>query len=581
MATSNKFLLSFFSLWLIGPYILSQPLQNNQPTVSELYQLTIEWSADWGSLSRFYQIEGSPERRERFITFHQSYLDKLSALNIDQLSINGQVDYVLMKRRIEEIMFQLEKEKDIFRNVEEWIIHGVPLYELEKQRRRGATLNAFEVAKELDEIAQAYKQETKKVALDEQKYSNVWIKGAEMVLEGQKQAIQSVYDFYNAYDPDFSWWVKKPYETLNHSIDTFIQGILSSVDSTTFPQDDGSGIVGQPIGEKELIRQLRDELIPYTPDELVEIAQKEFAWCDAELLKASREMGFGEDWKAALEKVKQSYVPVGEQPEAMYQLYKESIAFLKEHDLITIPPIAEESWRMRMLSPAQQLVSPFFLGGETLQISYPTDDMEHKDKLMSMRGNNPHFSRATVHHELIAGHHLQGFMNRRYKTYRREYGRTPFWTEGWALYWEMLLWEKGFPRSAEDRMGMLFWRSHRCARIIFSLNYHLGTWTPQQCIDFLVDRVGHEGANAAAEVRRSFTGNYGPLYQIAYMIGGLQFYRLKEELVDSGQMTYKEFHDAVMKENNMPVELVRAILTKQPLNRDIETSWKFYADLSD
>ncbi len=65
--------------------------------------------------------------------------------------------------------------------------------------------------------------------------------------------------------------------------------------------------------------------------------------------------------------------------------------------------------------------------------------------------------------------------------------------------------------------------------------------TPQQCIDFLVDRVGHERANAEAEVRRSFTGRYGPLYQIAYMIGGLQFYALKKELVDSGKMKRRNF----------------------------------------
>ena len=74
---------------------------------------------------------------------------------------------------------------------------------------------------------------------------------------------------------------------------------------------------------------------------------------------------------------------------------------------------------------------------------------------------------------------------------------------------------------------MLFWRMHRCARIIFSLKYHLGEWTPQQCIDFLVDRVGHERANAEGEVRRSFYGGYKPLYQIGYMIGGLQFMALK------------------------------------------------------
>jgi len=268
-------------------------------------------------------------------------------------------------------------------------------------------------------------------------------------------------------------------------------------------------------------------------------------------------------------------VPPGKQPEAMMKLYNESIDFLKKNNLVTIPPIAEETWRMSMMPPARQLVSPFFLGGENFIISYPTNTMAEDDKLMSMRGNNPHFSRATVHHELIAGHHLQGFMNNRYKSYRNF--RTPFWTEGWALYWELILWDMKFPQSPEDRIGMLFWRMHRCARIIFSLNYHLGKWTPQQCIDFLVDRVAHERANAEGEVRRSFTGGYGPLYQLAYMIGGMQFYAMKKELVDSGKMSYKQYHDAVLKENAMPIEMLRVILTNQSVSKDFKTNWRFYS----
>jgi uncharacterized protein (DUF885 family) len=229
---------------------------------------------------------------------------------------------------------------------------------------------------------------------------------------------------------------------------------------------------------------------------------------------------------------------------------------------------------MRMMSPEAQKVNPFFLGGEEIIISYPTYTMEHREKMMSMRGNNPHFSRATVQHELIPGHHLQMYMNERYKPYRNVFD-TPFWIEGWALYWEFNLWDKNFPRTPEDRIGMLFWRMHRCARIIFSLNYHLGKMTPQQCIDFLVERVGHEYANAAAEVRRSFMGSYGPLYQIAYMVGGLQFYGLKKELVDSGKMTEKDFHDRILQEGNIPVEIVRAILTNQPLKEDYKSTWKF------
>ena len=152
---------------------------------------------------------------------------------------------------------------------------------------------------------------------------------------------------------------------------------------------------------------------------------------------------------------------------------------------------------------------------------------------------------------------------------------TPFMTEGWALYWEMLLWDQGFAKTPEDRIGMLFWRMHRSARIIFSLRAHLGTMTPREAIDFLVERVGHERANAEAEVRRSFNGTYPPLYQVAYMLGGLQFRALHAELVQSGKMSNRDFHDAILQGGPMPVELVRARLMGLPLSRDYRASWRF------
>ena len=128
-------------------------------------------------------------------------------------------------------------------------------------------------------------------------------------------------------------------------------------------------------------------------------------------------------------------------------------------------------------------------------MAFPTDTMTQEQKLMSLRGNNIHFARATVFHELIPGHHLQGFMADRYRTYRAPFS-TPFWTEGDAFYWEMLLWDMGFAQTPEDRIGMLFWRMHRCARIIFSLSFHMKQMTAQECVDFLVDRVGFERENA-------------------------------------------------------------------------------------
>jgi uncharacterized protein (DUF885 family) len=130
-------------------------------------------------------------------------------------------------------------------------------------------------------------------------------------------------------------------------------------------------------------------------------------------------------------------------------------------------------------------------------------------------------------------------------------------------------------------MGALFWRLHRCARIIFSLNFHLKRWTPQQCIDYLVAEVGHERDNATAEVRRSFGTSYGPLYQAGYLLGALQLRELHRELSKSGKMSDRAFHDAVLKEGSMPIAMLRASLTKQLLNPDYRPDWRFYDSISD
>jgi uncharacterized protein (DUF885 family) len=343
---------------------------------------------------------------------------------------------------------------------------------------------------------------------------------------------------------------------------------------------DNSGIPGAARGREGLIMDLADEMIPYTPEQLIALANREFAWCEEEMKKASRQMGFGDDWKKAVEHVKGMHVPPGEQPRMIKELLFEAIDYLRAKNLVTVPQIAAESLHMSMMSPEAQLSNPFFLGGSQIIVSYPTNTMEYEARLQSMRGNNRPFSHATAHHEMIPGHNLVGYVGARSAGYRaRIGGSTPFFGEGWPLYWELTLYELGFNDTPEERVGALFWRMHRCARIIFSLNFHMGLWSPQEAIDFLVDRVGHERDNATAEVRRSFQGGYGPLYQAAYLLGGLQLRGLRRELVDSKQMTNTQFHDEILRQGSMPIALIRLALTKQKLTPDMDVDWKFYGDL--
>jgi hypothetical protein len=60
-------------------------------------------------------------------------------------------------------------------------------------------------------------------------------------------------------------------------------------------------------------------------------------------------MGYGDDWHKALEHVKGVHVARWEQPEAIRKLAVEGIEYVRAHDLVTVPPLAEETWRMEMM----------------------------------------------------------------------------------------------------------------------------------------------------------------------------------------------------------------------------------------
>ncbi len=560
-----------------------QPLDLNDADSrpSEMRAVIERYTADRGSLARFYSVEASSARQARMKQFYTDWLATLAKLDFDSMSEDGRIDYLLFKNHLDHELRQLDLQTKALAEVATLVPFAQTITDLEDARRRMEAVDSARIAalftkmaKQVDVTSKAVEGGLKPDAkADAIKAKKTVANRAVAAIVSLRNTLKGWYGYYNGYDPMFTWWVSEPYKSVDQSLEKYAAVLRERV--LGLKPGDATEIVGDPIGREALMSELAYEMIPYTPEELVAIANKEYAWCEAEMKRASRELGYGDDWMKALEYVKTLYVEPGKQPDLIRELALEAIKFVDDHDLVTVPQLARDTWRMEMMPPERQLVSPFFLGGETIQVSYPTNTMGHEAKMMSMRGNNIHFSRATVFHELIPGHHLQGFMAARYRPYRQLF-TTPFWGEGGALYWEMLFWDMNFAKSPENRIGMLFWRMHRSARIIFSLSFHLEKMTPQECIDLLVKRVGHEVDNATAEVRRSFGGAYGPLYQCAYLLGGLQVRALHHELVDSGKMTNRAFHDAVLKENRIPIEMVRASLTRQKLTRDFVSSWKFY-----
>ncbi len=594
---------------------------------SELTDVVQRFSSDQSALSRRYDAANSPQQRVRIRAFYSSWRTRLRDVDFDKLSQEGKVDYVLLENHLRYQLELMDRQEQQRQEMAPLLPFAERLLAMHDARRDLTTLDAqaaahtiADISKSIDSLRALLEPAPARAATDTEgpgagarsrvpapKVSRTVGNRAAEQLDQLRTLTGQWFRFYNGYDPLFSWWVANPFQKLDESMQRYAQairqrvvGIPASVvasgaraggaGSGTGAAGGGGGagrggasdntgpIIGDPIGAEGLAVDLKHAMIPYTAEELIAIAEKEYAFSLSEAKKAAREMGFGDDWKAAMEKVKSTYVAPGKQPELIRDLANQAEAFFDRHDWVTIPALAREDWRMEMMTPERQRVAPFFLGGELIQVSYPTDDMTDEEKLMSLRGNNPHFSHAVVFHELNPGHHLQGFMSARYNAHRRLFA-TPFWNEGQSLYWEMFLWDRDFHVTPEDRIGALFWRMHRSARIIFSLNFHVGKMTPEQAIQFLMDTVNFERANAEGEVRRSFNGTYSPLYQAAYMLGGLQLRALYSELVTTKQMTDRQFHDAVLQSGPMPIAMVRARLAKTPLTREGAAPWKFVPQL--
>ncbi|QYK47963.1 MAG: DUF885 family protein [Phycisphaeraceae bacterium] len=553
-----------------------------------LHTLIEQYNADERSIAIFYDAawsEAALARREALIA---DGLKRLKAVNHCELGRSARVDYLLMRTKLEADHNEIQQKRRQWEEMRQILPFKDDIVALEEQRSRLEGVNAEQAAATLATFKQRIKaarqriEEGKKPADQRNathaegqaplEVSPVVARRAARAIDELRWTLRQWNDYFAQYTPEFDWWVSAPYNEAQRELDQYARFLRENIAGIKGEPDDP--LVGDPIGREKLVQDLATEWIDYTPEEILAIGEREFAWCEQEMKKAATQLGF-ENWRDGLEHVKKQHVGPGEQAALTTELTREAIDFVTSRDMLTVPELANEIWRQTMLSAEGQRTLPFAAyGPQAFLIAYPTSAMAHDDKLMSMRGNNRYFMRIVAPHELIPGHHLQAFFAQRERPYRRAFS-TPFLVEGWALYWEMLLWDVGYGSTPEQRIGMLFWRMHRAARIIVSMKFQLGQMQPPEMIDFLVDRVGHERLTATSEVRRFIAGDYGPLYQIAYMIGGLQFRTLRKECVDSGLMTEKEFHDAILKCGAIPVELIRMELLNHKVGPEARPGWKW------
>ena len=544
------------------------------------------YDAERSTITHFYNLTWSDTRSERLAKLSTAWQATLATQDFNALDQGGRIDWLLLNEQLNYELAKTAQDRVRLAQIAELVPFRSIIEDLEVARWRKAPMDPAAAAAALAAVPEQIRnvrtrldqgrKDTADAKAGDQtplKISPLLAHRAARTTDGIRNGLKSWHEAYAGSQPDFSWWLKSPFEETDKALEDYSKFLREEIAGLKGKPEDP--LLGEALGAEGLTRDLALEYLPYSAAELLAIGEREFAWCEARMKEAARAMNLDDDWHSALARVKSVHAAPGKQDDFIAEQAAEAIAFVKQRDLVTVPALCEETWRISMISTETQKLMPYVAyDGMNMLVAFARDDMNQADKLMSMRGNNRHFTRLTTAHELIPGHHLQAYFAQRYRPYRSLFW-TPFFVEGWALYWEMALWDHGYARSPEDQIGMLFWRMHRAARIIVTLKFHLGQMTPAQMVDFLVERVGHERLGATSEVRRFIGGDYSPLYQCGYMVGGLQLRALAKEMTANGAMTVKQFNDAVLRLGPIPIEMIRASLRNLPLTRESRTQWRF------
>ena len=171
----------------------------------------------------------------------------------------------------------------------------------------------------------------------------------------------------------------------------------------------------------------------------------------------------------------------------------------------------------------------------------------------------PSFSLKTLtYHEAVPGQHFQISLNMAQTDIgiMRQNGQFNAFTEGWALYSELVAYEMGmYENDPWGNLGRLQAEVYRAARLVVDTGLHHKRWTREQAIDYFHKTTGTAMSDVKSAIERYMAW---PGQALGYKLGMLKIVELRDwakaELKESFDI--KAFHDLVLLPGARPLTVL-------------------------
>ena len=333
------------------------------------------------------------------------------------------------------------------------------------------------------------------------------------------------------------------------------------------------------LGEEGYTRILRErEVLADDARSLRERGQAELERLDGEMSALAREATGNADYVEVLREDDANHPP--SEP-AMLEAYTEWTAkardFLANTGLVTLPAsetcavVPSPVFQRPVLGVASYIAPPAFSDRQRGHFFVPfAPDGAPEEEVQARLSNNSYGGMPTTAvHEAYPGHHWHLVMRKRNPSAVRRVYSTPYFSEGWALYAERVMRERGFFESPLHVLQHLNATLFRAARIVVDTSLHLGEMSHDEAISFMVERAALPEPVARAEVGRYC---WWPTQASSYLTGCLEILAMRDRYLaarglggvtpaDAPIDAIRDFHDAIASSGALPLGLAdRAVM---------------------
>ncbi|SDK22384.1 DUF885 domain-containing protein [Nonomuraea jiangxiensis] len=316
------------------------------------------------------------------------------------------------------------------------------------------------------------------------------------------------------------------------------------------------------MGERLYSTLLRErEMLGYGAAELHEKGRAAWAELDARMRRVAVGVNGDEDWRAAMEFLMDDHPPTLADMRAECEAEtRRAREFVRERDLVSFPdgeecqvlPSAEHN--RPVLSVAHYLAPPPLSSSRTgvFFVPYTPDYFTPEQVRQRLRTNARAQMPSIAVHEVYPGHHWHlSHMAGNPRTVRKVF-RTPYFTEGWALYVEKVLHEQGYFDTPATELAHLDFRLFRAARIVVDTALHCDDLPIEEAETFMATKASLSPGTAQGEVNRYCAW---PTQAPSYLTGAIEIDRIRE----SWQGSLKDFHDRIAGSGGLPLGLAEQV----------------------